>query len=104
MKIALFTSNRTIVPPPPGVIAASAYLTGLLADMLVEAGHDVTLYAPKGSMTKARIIDLDLPPSDLDYALHPEEWVKNMSLGMKQRYLSQICQDSDQYDIIHLQT
>lgn len=104
MKIALFTTNRTTIPPSPHIIAASATMTGILADKLVERGHDVTLYAAKGSRSKARIIDLNLAPTELDYALKKEEWVKNLNLGMKQVYISAVYKDADKYDIIHLQT
>ncbi len=104
MKIALFTSNRTTVPPEKDIVAASATLTAILADRLVELGHDVTLYAPRGSVSKAKIIDLGMEPPRLDYALQKEDWVKNLALGMKQRYLSEVFKDSHLYDIIHLQT
>lgn len=104
MRIALFTTSRTTIPPQPGIIAASAYLTGLLADGLVERGHEVTLYAPQGSVSKANIIDLGIPPVELDYALHPQEWVKHVNLLSKQQYISAMIADSGQYDVIHLQT
>lgn len=104
MRIAMFTSNRTTIPPAAGVIAASAYLTGLLADGLIQKGHDVTLYAAKGSVSKARIRDLDLQPSKLDYALNPAEWVKNLNLAYKQLYISELYRYAADYDIVHLQT
>lgn len=104
MKVALYTSNRTTIPPEPDIVSATATLTALLANGLVEQGHDVTLYAAKGSRSKAKIVDLGLPPPRLDYSLQGEEWVKNMNLGMKQIYLSELYKDADKYDIIHLQT
>ena len=104
MRIGLFTTNRTTIPSEPDVIAATADLTGVLADKLVEKGHDVTLYASEGSKTKAKLVDLGLPPTHLDYALQKEGWVKNLSLGMKLAYLSSLYKDSSNFDIIHLQT
>ena len=104
MKIALFVTSRTTIPPQTNIISATAYLTQFLADKLVERGHEVTLYAPKGSKSKANIIDLGIPPTNHDYGLHPEEWVKNMNLGMKQIFLSELYKHHNVYDIIHLQT
>lgn len=104
MRIALYTSNRTTIPPAPNVVAASASLTALLAEKLVEKKHEVTLYAPRGSQTSAKLVDLGLPPMELDFALQPEEWVKNVSLSMKQVYLEKLYADADKYDVIHLQT
>ena len=100
----MFTSNRTTIPPAPHIVAASATLTGILADKLVERGHDVTLYAAQGSRSKARIVDLGLPPTELDYALVKEEWVKNLNQGMKQVYISALYKEAKQYDVLHLQT
>lgn len=104
MRIALFTSNRTTIPPEKDIVAASASLTAVLADRLVDLGHEVFLYAPEGSQTKAHLIDLGMEPLHLDFALTPEEWVKNMNSGMKQYYIGELFKDSEKYDLIHLQT
>ena len=104
MKIALYTTNRTTIPPKKNIIAASAQLTALLADGLVDKGHDVTLYAPKGSVSKAKIIDLDLEPTNLDFSLTKNEITLKLSMGMKQIFLSEIYKNANNFDIIHLQT
>lgn len=104
MRIGLFTTNRTTVPPEPEIIAATADLTSVLADKLVEKGHDVTLYAPEGSKTKAKLVDLGLPASHLDFALQKESWVKNLSMGLKSLYISKLYEDRNNFDVIHLQT
>lgn len=101
MRIALYTSDRTTIPPEKNVIAASAYLTGLLANGLVKKGHTVSLYAPKGSRSKAKIIDLNLPANT---APDTEDWVMKKNLGMKQLYVCELYKNRHDYDIIHLQT
>jgi glycosyltransferase involved in cell wall biosynthesis len=47
--------------PPPGY-GGIELVVGLLADGLVACGHDVTLYAPKGSSSKARVVSPAAPP------------------------------------------
>src|SRR5918997_1521410 len=50
--------------PPPGYGGIELVLA-LLADGLVDAGHDVTLYAAPGSETRARLVPTyDEPPLD----------------------------------------
>ena len=64
MRIAL------IAPPwlavPPAGYGGIEWVVALLADGLADRGHDVTLFAPPGSRTKARLVSpLDeQPPSD----------------------------------------
>ena len=104
MKIALFASNRTTVPPQPGTISASAWLVSALADHLVDRGHDVTLYAPSGSTSKAKVIDLGLPPSSLDFSMTYDEWDSKDSFGEKLCYLAELYRHAANYDVINLHT
>ncbi len=104
MRIALFASNRTTVPPKPEVVAASAALTGELADGLTGRGHEVTLFAPQGSKSKARIEDLGLAPSDLDFGLSRQEWDSKDGMGEKTLYLTELYKRADGFDVIHLHT
>lgn len=62
LAIALFTPYEQTAPPPADVIRAPQELWALLADRLVERGHRVTLFAPKGSRTKARLPAQNLAP------------------------------------------
>ena len=43
-------------PVPPTAYGGIELMVALLADGLVERGHDVTLFAPPGSQTKARLL------------------------------------------------
>jgi glycosyltransferase involved in cell wall biosynthesis len=43
-------------PVPPTAYGGIELMVALLADGLVERGHDVTLFAPPGSRTKARLV------------------------------------------------
>ena len=56
MRIALMSSVEFATPLPANVIHAPLTLTSKLADGLVARGHDVTLFAAKGSSTTARCI------------------------------------------------
>jgi glycosyltransferase involved in cell wall biosynthesis len=64
MRIAL------IAPPwyaiPPEGYGGIEWVVALLADGLTERGHDVTLFAPPGSRTKARLVSPlhEAPPPD----------------------------------------
>ncbi|HEY8108783.1 MAG TPA: glycosyltransferase [Patescibacteria group bacterium] len=104
MRIALFASNRTTVPPDPSMVAASAALTGELADGLAERSHEVTLFAPEGSTSKAEVRDLGLPPSDFDFSLTHQEWDSKDSMGEKTMYLTELYKRADEFDVIHLHT
>jgi len=64
MRIAL------VAPPwyavPPSGYGGIEWVVALLADGLVDRGHDVTLFAPPGSRTKARLVSPlgEQPPPD----------------------------------------
>src|SRR5262249_29496722 len=49
-------------PVPPQGYGGIELVTSLLADGLVDAGHDVTLFASTGSTTKGRLIATMDPP------------------------------------------
>lgn len=53
MRIALYATNEYPYPLPAGAIHAVVTLAGALADGLTDRGHDVTLYCPEESITKA---------------------------------------------------
>ncbi len=104
MKIAYYTSNRTIFPPGPEDFAASS---SILADLVqnLKPDHDITVYAPVGSkMDGVEIIDLGFKNFAIDSSLSSIDWTTKSVIGMKQIFLGKILEDADKYDIIHLQT
>jgi glycosyltransferase involved in cell wall biosynthesis len=103
MKIAYYSSNRTVFPPPANIVAANADVMANIVRGMIGKGHDITVYASKGSsMPGAKIIDLNLVPHELDYAYQREEWVKDLHIGYRLTYISQMIADSANYDLIHL--
>lgn len=105
LKIAYYCSSRSVFPPPKDIIAANAGIMFEIVRGMVRKGHDVTVYAPKGSAVKGmrmKIIDLGLPPHRLDPAYQFEEWVKDLHIGYRITYISELINNSDQYDLIHL--
>ena len=62
MKIALYSSPVHTVPPNEKNILAPWELVHDLANGLVERGHTVLLFAPKGSKTKATLFHGDIDP------------------------------------------
>lgn len=64
MRIAILAPLWKTVPPQK--YGGTELVASLLADSLVELGHDVTLYACKGSKTKAKLIEvIDRPMYDI---------------------------------------
>lgn len=62
MKVGIFCTNNYTYPLPEGVIYANQMVAGTLADALAEKVEDVTLFAPEGSKTKARLITFGMKP------------------------------------------
>ena len=103
LKIAYYCSNRTVFPPPNNLITANADIMQEISKAMIKKGHNVTIYASKGSsMKKAKIVDLGLPPHKLDYAYKSEEWVKDLHNSYRIAYISELINNSDKYDLIHL--
>jgi glycosyltransferase involved in cell wall biosynthesis len=103
MKLAYYCSNRTIFPPPKDIVAANAQVMFDIVNGMIKKGHDVTIYASKGShVDGAKIVDLGLLPHELDYAYQNEEWVKDIHIGYRLAYISDLIAHSAQYDLIHL--
>lgn len=104
MKIAYYTSNRTVFPPRPEDLAASSVITADIIRNLKDR-HEITVYAAKGSqMDGVKIIDLDFENFAIDSSLGTTDWITKSAVGMKQIFLGKILEDADQYDVIHLQT
>ncbi|MBU3965734.1 glycosyltransferase family 4 protein [Patescibacteria group bacterium] len=62
MRIAMFCSGRFTTPPPPKTIYAPLWITSVLANEMAKRGHKVTLFAAKGTKSKAKVETLNLPP------------------------------------------
>lgn len=62
MRIAMFCSGRFTTPPPLKTIYAPLWITSVLADEMAKRGHKVTLFAAKGTKSKAEVETLGLLP------------------------------------------
>lgn len=103
LKIAYYCSNRTIFPPPKDIVAANAEVMTNIVTGMVNKGHDITVYASKGSKVKGvKIVNLGLLPHQTDYAYKKEEWVKDLHIAYRITYISELMKSSKQYDLIHL--
>lgn len=79
-------------PIPPKGYGGIELVVSLLADGLVDAGHDVTLFASGDSRTKARLISsYDIAPSALIGQAYPDLY----------HVLHAYLDDTGEYDIIH---
>lgn len=108
LKIALFTPYEQTAPPPPDVIRAPQELWAYLADGLFDRGHDVTLFAPIGSKTKARLPKENLIPLACDKEY--KKILKNdITLSTVRLYrtiyneiaYSKLSEQFKKYDIVH---
>jgi glycosyltransferase involved in cell wall biosynthesis len=88
-----------IAPPwvrvPPERYGGIEWIVALLADGLVERGHDVTLYASGDSETRARL----RAPFDRPIAFGDQRWyeaVHSLTIHTMPAFL-----EADRYDIIH---
>lgn len=68
MKIALLASNQRPIPSPKDLIFAPGVLIHFLTEGLVDRGHEVTLFAPEGTQTKARLITCGTKSSYEEFA------------------------------------
>ena len=62
LKIAMFCTNKISTPLKGKTIYAPVMVTNQLVEGMIKKGHDVTLFATKGSKTKARLIHCGLNP------------------------------------------
>src|SRR3989338_3591992 len=63
MKIAVITYNlfpvgASVKDLPSGRVGAIEYVVQMITDMLVDRGHDVTLFAAGDSKTKAKLVGI----------------------------------------------
>jgi glycosyltransferase involved in cell wall biosynthesis len=77
-------------PVPPSGYGGIEWIVALLADGLVEAGHDVTLFASGDSRTKARLAYV--------YAEAPSQWIGRSHWEL--RHALACYGDPDEFDVI----
>lgn len=68
MKIAILASNRKPIPSPKNLIFAPGVIIHELTEGLVKKGHEVTLFAPIGTKTSARLITAETKSLYEDFA------------------------------------
>ena len=114
MRIAFFVAGCYTMPPPKGVIFPPMQVLNDLIDGLVRKGHDITLFAPKGSKAKCRIINNGLNPifktnNPLDASLlsQPDvrEKEKEIICGLWDQYLLSLLYKGERkgkFDIINI--
>jgi len=107
MNIAIASPFEYTSPPPKGVIRAPQWLNVYLANQLTARGHHITLVAPKGSHTKARVEHFNMPPFAKQniYSKILEEKNFYYKFSTVQLYnaaaYSELYQKAKEYDLIH---
>lgn len=99
LRIALVSPLYESVPPPQ--YGGTERVIAALADELVLAGHDVTLYAAASSRTRARLVPVVAAP--LRTSMTRTELVE-ISPHLHLRMLADVYQKGDSYDIVHAHT
>ena len=77
-------------PVPPSAYGGIEWVVSLLADGLVDAGHDVTLFASGDSRTKARLASV--------YPVAPSEWIGHTFWEL--RHTVSCLARHDEFDVI----
>jgi len=62
MKIGIACTNSFTVPPPKNEVYANQKIAGWIADELSRRNFDVTLFAPIGSKTRAKLVTFNMLP------------------------------------------
>jgi glycosyltransferase involved in cell wall biosynthesis len=88
MRIAVL--SPVWFPVPPSGYGGIEWIVSLLADGLVDAGHDVTLFASGDSRTRARL--------EYVYPVAPSEWIGHTFWEL--RHAVSCLGRSDEYDVI----
>ena len=103
MRIALFGGAEYPIPPPPTGIYAPLTIVSQLADGLCERGHDVTLFAPRGSKSKAKIVDLNMEPLDNLRRKNHEPYELKTLVAYEQIMTAKIYNEARRgsFDVIH---
>lgn len=95
MKIAQVAPLHEPVPPPK--YGGTERVVGLLSEALLEAGHDVTVYASGDSMVRGTLrAGCDRALRDNPHCVDP--------VGLHYLMLEQVLHEAPAYDIIHFHT
>ncbi len=94
MKIAILSTNIEQVPPVG--YGGTELIVHLLTESLVEKGHDVTLFAPATSITKARHVACVNKPLRLDDTIPMRRWQAYDIITMQT-----LAKMQNEFDIIH---
>ena len=78
-------------PVPPEAYGGTERVVALLADGLVDAGHDVTLFASGDSRSRARVESI--------FQTAPSEWIGHTYWEMQ--HLVYAIRRADEFDIVH---
>lgn len=99
MRIALVSPLYESVPP--SMYGGTERVIAALADDLVRRGHDVTLFAPGGSLTAAKLVPCCNEPLRMTMTrTELEQQAPHLHLRM----LNEVYRRSDEFDIIHSHT
>ena len=82
---------------PPGAYGGTERVIATLCDQLVAEGHDVTLFAPEGSTTAAKLEAFGRP---LRERLSAEELV-TLAPHLHLQMLASLYQHADDFDVVH---
>lgn len=113
MKIGIACTNNYRIPTPDNLIYAPQKLTGWIADGLAERGYDVTLFAPVGSKTQAKLETFGMKPfaeeweeyrRDVQYG-YTKDWKehrRDASCAYENTMLTLIYNQAQEFDIFHM--
>lgn len=96
LRIALVAPLYETVPPT--AYGGTERVIAGLADGLVAAGHDVTLFAAAGSRTRARLEAM--APAPLRTTMTRQELIE-LAPHLHLRMLAEVYQRADEFDIVH---
>jgi len=106
LKIAMMVAGQFEIPQPKNIVYAPMDIAAYISEELVQRGHHVDFYAPKGSRVKAtRIISGNLPP--LNSVLKKFEKNADFSkiFSLWDQYLISLMFKSvkkEKYDLLHI--
>lgn len=103
MKIGIACTNALPIPVPSQEIYANQEIAGWIADELAFRGYDVTLFAPLGSETKAKLVTFDMAPFS-DPVIYGKYKGEYSFLDYEQLFMSKIYQyaENNALDLLHM--
>ncbi len=98
MKIAILASNQRPIPSPQDLIFAPGVIIYEMTEELIRRGHDVTLFAPEGTKTKAKLITAGTKSSYEEFAPEGDFIIK------RAENLPEYARQSAQYELLMAST